>query len=120
VPKAWQVLTDRHYLLPVALRDRHRLLATPCTVILFDLVRAPQPCFSDPLQRARHQAILGLDGVELAARTLGIVARPLALERPLPLQPPGSLPRSRPDRPPGPPLGDSHFSLQSHFEWRPR
>lgn len=55
MPKAWQVLTERHYLLPVALRDRHRLLATPCTVILFDLVRAPQLFFSDPLQRARHQ-----------------------------------------------------------------
>ena len=71
MPKAWQVLTERQYLLAIAVDDRDRLLATPSVVILFDLVRAPQPLFPDPLQRAGHKAVLRFDGVILATRALG-------------------------------------------------
>ena len=91
MPEPRQVFTERQYLLSIVLGDRDRLLATPCVVFLLDLVRAPQPLFPGPLQRASHQAVLGLHGVILAPRALGVVASPLALERPLPLHRPGLL-----------------------------
>ena len=64
------------YLASIAVGDRDRLLATPRVIFLFDLVRAPQPFFPDPLQRTRHQTVLGLDRIILAPRALGIDSEP--------------------------------------------
>ena len=51
--------------------------------------RAAGAFFPDPLQRPCHQTVLGFDGIILTACPLRLIARSLALERPLPLQPSG-------------------------------
>ena len=69
--------------------DRPARLLEPAQLLL--------PC---PLQGARHQAVLRLDRIILPPRPLGLVARPLALEAPLPVQGRAPPPPSRPRPPP--------------------
>src|SRR5438270_13719526 len=71
--------------LPIAVRDRDRLLATPARVLLFDLLGATQSFLPGPLQRARHQTVLRLYRIILARCAFCVVTSVLALERPLPL-----------------------------------
>src|SRR5262245_65962691 len=54
VPKSWQILTERQYLLPIIVGDRDRLLAKPRTVFLFDLLSTTHTFFPDPLIRASN------------------------------------------------------------------
>src|SRR5271169_233067 len=59
------------------------LLPGPTLVFNVNLLRLPELVLPHPLQRPCHQAVLRLDGIILSARSLRLVARSLAPERPL-------------------------------------
>jgi hypothetical protein len=65
---------------------RYRLLAAPTLVFNVDLLRVPELVLPYALQRPCHQTVLGFDGIILTARPLRLIARSLALERPLTLE----------------------------------
>ena len=88
-PQLGQIFTQRNDLGPVRRGQRNGLLPAPALVFRIDLLYLPQPVLPNALQRACYQAVLRLDGIVLAACPLRLVARPLALERPLVLKRPG-------------------------------
>src|SRR3954451_11203313 len=71
----------------MGLAQDKRLRTAPALVFLFDRFHGAQLVFPGPLQRARHQPVLGLDRVVLAPGPLGFVAGALAPQCPLFLQP---------------------------------
>src|SRR3954454_14792747 len=87
VPYSWQVLAQNLQRAPIGLAQDERLRAAPPLVFLFDCFHGAQLLFPGPLQRARHQPVLGLDRVVLAPGPLGLVAGALAPQCPLLLQP---------------------------------
>ena len=68
----------------------------PLTVFLLDGVCGPQPIFPSPFKRARHQAVLGFDGVVLTPGALGFIAGPLSSQGPLLLELPRLIESSDP------------------------
>src|SRR3954471_4043952 len=87
VPYSWQVLPPNLHRAPIRIAQDERLRAAPSLVFLFDRFHGAQLLFPGPLQRARHQPVLGLDRVVLTPGPLGLVAGALAPQRPLFLQP---------------------------------
>src|SRR3954454_20722696 len=87
VPYSWQVLAQNLQRAPIGIAQDERLRAAPSLVFLLDRFHGAQLFFPGPLQRARHQPVLGLDRVVLAPSPLGLVAGALAPQRPLFLQP---------------------------------
>src|SRR5215213_2023233 len=87
IPYPRQVLTQNLQRAPIGLAQDERLRAAPPLVFLFDRFHGAQLLFPGPLQRARHQPVLGLDRVVLAPGPLGFVAGALTPQRPLLLQP---------------------------------
>jgi hypothetical protein len=63
--------------------QNNRILPAPLTVFLFDGVGGAQSILPGLLERARHQAILGLDRVILTTRALSFIAGALPSQRPL-------------------------------------
>src|SRR5260370_13320694 len=88
IPQFGKILTQRDNLSAVRRGKRYRLLAAPTLVFNVDLLRLPELVLPYALQRPCHQTVLGFDGIILTARPLRLIARSLALERPLTLDPP--------------------------------
>src|SRR5205085_279982 len=86
IPQFGKILTQRDDLSAVRRGKRYRLLAAPTLVFNIDLLRLPELVLPDTLQRPCHQTVLGFDGIILTARPLRLIARSLALERPLTLE----------------------------------
>src|ERR1700720_2030749 len=80
IPQFGKILTQRDNLSAVRRGKRYRLLAGPV-----DLLRLPELVLPYALQRPCQQTVLGFDGIVLTARPLRLIARSLALERPLTL-----------------------------------
>lgn len=62
--------------LPLFGREEARLLAQEPMVVLLEVLLRGQRRLPRPLQRARHQPVLGLDGEVLPRRPVGLVPRP--------------------------------------------
>jgi len=86
IPQSGKVFAQRNDLRTVRGGERYRLLAAPTLVFNVNLLDLPQLVLPHPLQRSGHKVVLGLDGIILTAGSLCLVARPLALERPLTLE----------------------------------
>ena len=86
IPQFGKILTQRDNLSAVRRGKRYRLLAAPTLVFNVDLLRLPELVLPYALQRPCHQTVLGFDGIILTARPLRLIARSLALERPLTLE----------------------------------
>src|SRR5215210_1122629 len=67
----------------VGLAQDERLVVAPAGILLLDGFGGAQLLLPGPLQRARHQAVLRLDGVVLAPGPLGLVAGAFAPKGPL-------------------------------------
>src|SRR3954464_15003424 len=87
VPYSRQVLAQDLQSSLILFAQDERLRAAPSLVFLFYHFHGAQLVFPGPLQRARHQPVLGLDRVVLAPGPLGLVAGALTPQRPLFLQP---------------------------------
>src|SRR5215831_794686 len=86
IPQFGKILTQRDNLSAVGRGKRYRLLVAPTLVFNVDLLRLPELVLPYALQRPCHQTVLGFDGIILTARPLRLIARSLALERPLALE----------------------------------
>src|SRR5215472_10458915 len=86
VPQFGKILAQRENLSTVRRGQRDRLLSTPARIFTLNLLHLSQLVLPDALQRPCHEAVLGFDGIVLSACPLCLVARPLALERPLMLE----------------------------------
>src|SRR5215212_6114545 len=83
VPDPRQVLAqdlERH---TIGLAQDKGLVPAPTGILLLDDFGGAQLLLPGPLQRARHQAVLRLDGVVLAPGSLGLVAGAFAPKGPL-------------------------------------
>src|SRR6266576_869795 len=60
-------------------------------MLLLDSLDGAQLLFPSPFERARHETVLGLNGIILAPCPLGLVAGAFSPERPLPLEVPALL-----------------------------
>src|SRR6516162_2914846 len=79
-PQFGKVGAQREDLGAVCRDKRYWLLPTPTLVFNVNLLHLPELVLPHALQRPRHQAVLGFDGIVLPARPLRLIARPLALE----------------------------------------
>lgn len=85
-PQLWQVCGESQDLRAVRLAQGHGLLVPPAAIVLLDLLDPAELLLPSALQRASNEAVLRLDRIILPTCPLGLVARPLAPERPLPLE----------------------------------
>src|ERR1041384_808861 len=67
----------------VDLAQDEGLVTAPTGIVLLDGFSSAQLLLPGPFQRARHQAVLRLDGVVLAPGSLGLVAGAFAPKGPL-------------------------------------